>query len=253
MSPSGPFRIRVGIVSRRSRLELRWSQRQVAAAADVSQALVRLVEAGRPGASLDSIERIAAALGVELVARPPLVIGGPGQHDAAHSKCVSAVRRLLEREGRVCATEQPVADGRTRGWIDILAFEASRRRLAVIEVKTVISDAGAPERQVDLYARTCLARARQLGWRPAEVLVVVVALATAETDAFVADPGLARRRWTAGSSAVPRLRALHGLPARRPARAGRTGPAGNARLAAVTPCPARPRRRVGTQPNALNR
>lgn len=185
MNPPAAFRTRVGSVCRRGRLELGWSQRQVAAAAGVSQALVRLVDAGRPGASLDSIKRIAAVLGIELVARPPLVVGAADQHDAAHSRCVSAIRHLLEREGQVCATEQPVADGRTRGWIDILAFDVPKRRLAVIEVKTVIGDAGALERQVDLYARTCLARARELGWRPTEVFVIVAALLTAETDAFV--------------------------------------------------------------------
>jgi hypothetical protein len=55
----------------------------------------------------------------------------------------------------------------------------------VVEVKSELRDAGALERQVDRYARCCLDVARRRGWAVAEIVVLVLVLATTEADAFL--------------------------------------------------------------------
>lgn len=170
-----------------ARQDLGWSQRQLAARAGVSQSLVAIAEAGRPGASIESLERMAAALGLRIAldSRPPVIVGDRRQVDAAHARCEGALRTALARSGLACLTEVAVADGPVRGWIDLVAYRAATRRLVVVEVKTQLTDLGGLERQVELYARTCLPATRALGWRPSEILVVVAVLATADVDAFI--------------------------------------------------------------------
>jgi hypothetical protein len=98
---------------------------------------------------------------------------------------VAVLRSLFERSRCSIATEQAVADGSARGWIDLLAFAPQHARLLVIEVKSEVRDLGAAQRQVDLYARCATQPARAQGWHPKEVLVVLALLATEEADAFV--------------------------------------------------------------------
>ena len=105
--------------------------------------------------------------------------------DVVHRTGLRALRRLLEREGRVVATEQPVAEGSFTGWIDLLGFDEAIARLLVTEFKSELHDLGATERQVERYARAALVPARAHGWRPREIVVALVVLATREADAFV--------------------------------------------------------------------
>lgn len=170
-----------------ARRDLGWTQRQLADRAGVSQSLVAIAEAGHPGTSIESFERIAAALGLRVAidSRPPVIVGGRRQVDPAHARCVGALRTALARSGLSCATELAVADGPVRGWIDLVAYRPATRRLMVVEVKTQLADLGGLERQVELYARTCLPATRALGWRPTEILVVLAVLATADADAFI--------------------------------------------------------------------
>lgn len=162
-----------------------WGQRHLARAASLSPSEVGVVERGEPGASLETLDRVAAALDARIV----ISLLGPPVHDRpagdpAHARCVSVLRRLLERAGLTCAVEQPVNGSRGIGWIDLLAYDAGIGRLLVIEVKTELRDLGQLLRQVDLYACECLGPARVLGWRPKAVCAIVVALATTEADAF---------------------------------------------------------------------
>jgi hypothetical protein len=105
-----------------------------------------------------------------------------------------------------------VIDGQWRGRIDLLGFDATVRRLVVVEVKTELLDAGGLERQVDRYACLCLDVARRRGWRVAEVSVAVLVLATAEADAFL----LANREVMAGAFPVRGRAAIDCLLERKP-------------------------------------
>ncbi len=183
---SSELRLRLAALIRTARQEEGLTQRQLAAEAGVSQSAVGAVERGH-GGTLEIIERIAHALDAVpvLVLRGRPVLGRPDPSDAAHSLTVATMRRLFARAGLATATEQPVSDGRVRGWIDLLAFDEQAGRLIVDETKSSLADMGALERQVELYARLALQPARALGWHPHEILVVVTVLATAEADAFV--------------------------------------------------------------------
>lgn len=182
---SGSIRSALGQKVRTARLARDWTQGELATRAGVSRGLVSAVERGAAEASLESIERIAVALDARLVVelRVPLVIGRDEQRDAAHARCVAAVRRALERRGFICVVEQPFADGRTRGWIDLLAFDPASGRLVVVEVKTQLRDFGGLLRQVGWYASRARAVAREIGWRVRSVDAVVVFLATEDNDA----------------------------------------------------------------------
>jgi transcriptional regulator with XRE-family HTH domain len=224
-------RERLGAELRETRQELGLGQRSVALNAGCSQALVVRAERGDPGVSLDMLGQIASSLGGELIVtyRRPVVVGRVDQADPAHALCVAVLRRELARAGLECATEQPVADGRVRGWIDLLAFDRGRERLIVVEVKTELRDVGGLERQINTYARTCLDAARALGWHVREVLVCVVVLATSAVDAAVlanrdafamALPVRGREALAALASGTPiRGRALLAIDPRRRGRA----------------------------------
>ena len=169
---------------RTARLDRGWTQSELAEAAGVSRSLVSAVETGSRDCSLDALERVADGLAARLVVelRAPLVVGGPGQRDAAHSLCVTAARQWLERRGWQCVVELPIVDGRIRGWIDLLAFDPLSGRLMVIEVKTELRDLGGLQRQVGWYARDAVDATAGLGWRPREVVVLVIFLATTDND-----------------------------------------------------------------------
>lgn len=169
---------------RSTRFDRGWSQAELGRAAGMSRSMVSAVEAGVRTPSLEGLERIARALDMTLVLelRAPLVLGRADQRDAAHARCVIAVRRALERLGYECAVEVPIADGRIRGWVDLLAWDRASGRLLVVEVKTELRDLGGLHRQMDLYARAAAGAAASLGWPAREVRVLAIFLATAEND-----------------------------------------------------------------------
>ena len=162
------------------------TQAQLGASAGVTQSVIASIEAGA-GGRIETLESICSALGGELALdlRLPYAGDGPRQVDRAHARCVGCMRRLLERAGHVCVTEQLIVDGPWRGWIDLVAYDAVRRRIVIAEVKTELRDAGALERQVERYVRSSLVVARERGWVVEEIVVVVMVLATAVNDAFL--------------------------------------------------------------------
>ena len=178
------LRLRFGSLVREGRVARRWTQRQLAAHARVSRSMVAVVEAGSPGASLDTLSRVARALDGELIVdlRLPTVIGRTDQGDAAHARCVAAARRSLERRGYECAVECEIVDGRLRGWIDLLAFDPASARLLVVEIKTELRDVGGLQRQVGWYQRAAPSVARSFGWAVRSAVVVVAFLATDAND-----------------------------------------------------------------------
>jgi hypothetical protein len=93
-----------------------------------------------------------------------------------HAKVTGFVGRRLARWGWTVAGEVQIGDDRPRGWIDLLAFRTVDRALLVEETKTDIPDFGALQRTLAFYEREAAAVARVLGWWPASVSVLVVAL-----------------------------------------------------------------------------
>jgi transcriptional regulator with XRE-family HTH domain len=177
---------RIGAAIRDARRTRGWSQAELGARSALSQSAVAAIEKGSAG-RIDTMERICAALGGELVldVRLPFAGDGPRQVDSVHARCVGSMRRLLESADHVCATEQEILDGPWRGWIDLIAYASTLRRLVIVEVKTELRDAGALDRQVGRYVRLCLDVARRHGWSVVEIAVIVVVLATAVNDAFL--------------------------------------------------------------------
>ena len=175
-----------GAVIRTARKARGWTQEELGRRAELPQSVVAAVESGA-GARVESLERICRALDGQLVldARLPFSGNPVRQVDVAHARCVGSVRRLLEVAGHVCVTEQEIVEGPWRGWIDLVAYDAVRRRIVISEIKTELRDAGALERQVERYVRSCLGVARERGWVVEEIVVVVVVLATAANDAFL--------------------------------------------------------------------
>lgn len=160
------------------------TQAELAAAVGVSRAHIASIETGRVNPSLDLVQRIGLALGLELqlVSRAPVVLNSPAQRDLLHAWCSGYVDRRLSAAGWHCQREVTIARGRTRGWIDLLAYDPRRRLLIVVEVKTSIDDIGDIERQLDWYLREAPALARSLGWRPVTTVGWVLALATTSVD-----------------------------------------------------------------------
>ncbi len=173
---------------RDTRLSLDVSQQQLADAIGVSRGYVANVESGRANPTLAQAERIAAALGlhVGLELRPP-VIAAPHHPagDLVHARCSGYVDRRLRRAGWLTAREVEVVDGRTRGWIDLLAFDPRSGQLLVIELKTRLDDLGAIERRLGWYLRVAPGAAIARGWRPSHVAGWLITLASDEVDASV--------------------------------------------------------------------
>jgi transcriptional regulator with XRE-family HTH domain len=169
---------------RETRTMLDITQQQLAAAVGVSRPYIAAIESGRANPSLEVIERIGFALGLELqlVGRTPVVANSPRQRDAVHARCSGYVDRRLTTVAWQTRGEVTIVRGRVRGWIDILAYDPRRRILLVVEIKTWIDDLGSIERQLDWYVREAPAIARDLGWRPQRTVGWVLALATADID-----------------------------------------------------------------------
>jgi transcriptional regulator with XRE-family HTH domain len=171
----------IGTAIRDGRRRLGLSQRDLSTVAGVPQSTISRLESGLPtaiplakvGRLLDRLEcRIDASI------RPPLVMGRPSERDAVHARILRYVERWLRRLGFETAREVPIGGDRVRGWLDLLAWR-ERDRVAVLgEVKGDIDDVGAFERQIAWYERDVWAAARELGWRPARVVVLGSALAS---------------------------------------------------------------------------
>jgi DNA-binding XRE family transcriptional regulator len=178
-----PLRSTFANLCRSTRHQFDVSQRELAVAAGVSRAHVAAIESGRANPSLALVDRVAAALGleVELVARPTTVIG-PRQRDVVHARCSAYVQRRLETSGFLCAREVVVVQGTFRGWIDLLAFEPGTGTLLVIEIKTVLDDLGGAERQLGWYERVAEGPARSQGWHVRRTRAWLLCLASTEVE-----------------------------------------------------------------------
>lgn len=175
---------------REARSLVGWTQRDLAAKAATSQATICRIEAGR-SATLDLlvVGRVLKVLGIRLSLQVDArhLDDRRRQRDAVHARLNGFVARRLERLGWLTATEVMLGDDVPRGWIDLLAFRPSDRTLLVDETKTDILDMGGLQRSCAFYEREALAAAHGLGWRPARVRLLVVALDTDVVHRRLAD------------------------------------------------------------------
>ena len=84
-APAPPLDIAVqfGLTLRRLRDQRRWSQERLAAAAHLNRTYVGELERGEAVASLQTAQKLASALGIELSA---LVLQAEDRHRAAHER-----------------------------------------------------------------------------------------------------------------------------------------------------------------------
>ena len=163
------------------------TQRELADSVGVSRGYIAAIESRRANPSLDVVDRISTALGLEvsLALRAPLVVVSTGQRDLVHARCSGYVERRLQTAGWKVAREVEIIEGRSHGWIDLIAVHPSTETLLVVEVKTRLEDLGAVERQLGWYGRSAGEAARRLGWRPRRVVCWLLALASDEVELVI--------------------------------------------------------------------
>jgi hypothetical protein len=110
----------------------------------------------------------------------------PRERDLIHARCSGYAHRRLTAAGLQTAREVEIVDGRTHGWIDLLAFDPQTGRLFIVEIKTGLDDLGAVERQIGWYERLVERPAQDRGWRVTVVHSWLLVLATADVDAAIA-------------------------------------------------------------------
>jgi transcriptional regulator with XRE-family HTH domain len=182
-----PFRI--GRVLRAIRLHLRISQQAVAAKAGISQSVYSRAERGELGGmTVDSLDRIASALGATLIMDIGYR-GGLGDRlvDAAHAALADLVVQVLDRAGWQIELEFGFNVFGERGSVDVLAWHAATRTLLIVEVKSRILDLQdmlvALARKLRLVPD--LAR-KQRGWDALHVAHLVVTYASTENKSVIA-------------------------------------------------------------------
>jgi transcriptional regulator with XRE-family HTH domain len=161
----------------------------LAARAGVSQSMVSLVERGRvDDLTFGTASALLEAMGARLVVRvdAPYLGDRARQRDPAHARVSAHVVRRLRSSGWAVATEVEIGGDRSRGWIDVLAFNPDTGVLLVIELKTEIHDLGQIERSLGWYEREAFAAARRLGWRPRRAIGCLLLLASRANDDRVA-------------------------------------------------------------------
>jgi transcriptional regulator with XRE-family HTH domain len=152
------------------------SQAQVADAAGVGRSVVSLVEQGRlEETSFRSVRRIGSVLGISL----PIEPNWRGAElakllDERHSVLVRAVIDQLSAHGWQALPEHTFNEWGERGSIDIFAWQAVRRAVLCLEVKTRLVDLQDLLSTEDRKRRLAPNLARRLGWKPLLVGSILV-------------------------------------------------------------------------------
>jgi transcriptional regulator with XRE-family HTH domain len=167
----------IGRVLRALRRRRGWRQSDLAARADVSQAMISLLERGHVArTNLDTLRRVFTAL----EARLELVASWRGAEidrllDQEHAALVAHAAGRLERLGWEVVLEVTYSAGGERGSIDLLGLRADRLAAVVVEVKSAIPSSEATGRKLDEKARLTPAIVRsRVGWTPTSVARVLV-------------------------------------------------------------------------------
>jgi transcriptional regulator with XRE-family HTH domain len=170
-----------------TRIALDLTQEQVAQRVGVSRSYIAKVELGQADPSLDMVDRIGEALGLDLqlAFQPPIFPAGRRTQDAVHARCSAYADRRVRGLGWATAREVEIVHGRSHGWIDVLAFHRPTGTLMIIEIKTRLEDIGGLERQLTWYERSSWTAGRVLGWEPRRVISCCLALASDEVEQSV--------------------------------------------------------------------
>ncbi|HET7686952.1 MAG TPA: helix-turn-helix transcriptional regulator [Candidatus Limnocylindria bacterium] len=169
---------RIGLIVRRLRHRLDWTQVELGRRAGCSGSVVSRVERGHLEAcSLSTLRRMLAALGARLT----LSVQWRGGEldrllDADHARLQEswARRKARLRPGWRSRQEVTFSEYGERGSIDDLAFDPATGTLLVTEIKTGIYDAGGTLARLDVKERLAPIIARRLGWKVARVVPCLV-------------------------------------------------------------------------------
>jgi transcriptional regulator with XRE-family HTH domain len=163
---------RVGSVLRAVRLHLGLRQRDVAAAAGVSQSVVSRAERGLLHLiSFEQLERIGRVLRVDFFLDARWLDGDTDRLiDTVHAAIVEVVVRLLRRLGWTVMVEYGFNVYGERGSVDVLAWHPRFQVLLIVEVKSRLTDLQATfasfARKVRLVPDIVR---REQGWDPRHV------------------------------------------------------------------------------------
>lgn len=180
----------VGRAIRSLRTSFGWSQAELSRRTGISKSMVSRAERGLVGGlSFATTRRLLGAMGARSIVTidAPVLAGKPHQGDPAHARMSGHVVARLRRAGWETRTEVEVGGDRSRGWIDVLAFQPASRSLLVIELKTEVHDLGQIERSLGWYEREAWASARRFEWRPRALRGCLFLLASSANDARVAE------------------------------------------------------------------
>jgi transcriptional regulator with XRE-family HTH domain len=181
--------LRVGRSLRALRIRAGKRQRDVGAAAGVSRQLVSKAEAGQlADVRVGTIVAIGAALGASIDVH--VRWHGEGLDrllDAAHAGLVEQVVAMLAADGWETRVEVSFAIGGERGSVDVVGLRRDVAAILIVEVKSVVPDAGGMLHVLDRKARLGPEIAKQIGWPCASVSRLLV----------IGDSSTTRRRVTA--------------------------------------------------------
>jgi transcriptional regulator with XRE-family HTH domain len=202
--------VQLGVVVRMSRIRRGWRQGDLAAVAGVTRSDVSRVERGHlDGLAFRKIKAVAAPLEVrvELQARSrgadlDRLVG------SRHAALVEVVIGWLAGLEWSVRPEVSFSVYGERGVVDIVAWNAERRTLLIVEVKTEIVDVGELAATLDRKVRLAhrIAASLDPGWAP-EVVGACLLVGDTMTNrrhvrdhgatfhAFLPDRGWAARRW----------------------------------------------------------
>jgi len=160
---------RIGRILRALRRRRGWRQIDLAAASHVAQTTISLIERGHwTSLSVRVLRRVFLAVDASFDG----TVGWRGGSldrllDERHATLVERAVAELRRAGWESAVEVSFSHYGERGSIDILAFDAERRTVLVIEIKTTLTSVEETIRRIDvkerLAATICVQR---FGWRP---------------------------------------------------------------------------------------
>lgn len=162
-----------------ARTALGWSQAEVARRAGVSTSTVTRIASGSPEhVGLRAICAVLDALRVDarLLLDGPAVLTDRSQRDAVHARLCGHLAGRLSVLGWETALEVEVSEGRTHGFVDVMAFRRIDRAVICDETKSEVHDAGATVRTLRWYANHAWDAARALGWKPARVVPILTVL-----------------------------------------------------------------------------
>ncbi|MEW5990346.1 MAG: helix-turn-helix transcriptional regulator [Chloroflexota bacterium] len=196
--------IRVGLVVRALRRRLGWRQLDLALKAGVSQQAISRLERGQATRmSLETIDRILAALGADL----ELVVRWRGGEldrvlDARHAALDDVAATLISGLDWQVVPEVSYSEYGERGSIDLLGLRPAARLLLIVEVKSDLTVIEATIRKHDEKVRLAptIARTRFAIDGPVKVLRLLI----------LPDTGAARRRVAEHAAVLDRVYPVRG-------------------------------------------